>query len=78
MSQIVRNNRFTVRLSDDEKAELDRLSDHLELDKSATVRHALKLLSARNTSVQAGVFTTIHQQHIPIQFNYKESNELSS
>lgn len=76
MSQIVRDTRFTVRLSDEEKAELEQLSEQLKLDKSATVRHALKALSQQQIKLDFGVFTTLHQQHIPIQFNLKESNEL--
>jgi len=74
---IVRDNRFTVRLSDDEKSELEQLSDQLQLDKSATVHHALKLLSVRQTHLKAGVFTALNQQQpIPIQFDLKESDEL--
>lgn len=76
MSQIARDNRFTVRLSDEEKAELEQLSKQLELDKSATVRHALKSLSQQQIRLDSGVFTTIHQQHIPIQFKPEESDEL--
>lgn len=76
MSQIARDNRFTVRLSDEEKVELKQLSDRLQLGKSATVRHALRLLSRQNMRLKAGVFTTLHQQHIPIQFDHEESDEL--
>lgn len=76
MSQIVRDNRFTVRLSDNEKAELEQLSIQLKLDKSATVRRALRLLSSRQAQLQSGVFSTLQQQHIPIEFNHKESHEL--
>ena len=79
MSQIVRDNRFTVRLSDEEKAELEQLSDHLQFDKSATVRHALKRLSISQTSLNTGVFTAFNQQQpIPIQFDHKESDDLST
>lgn len=79
MSQIVRDNRFTVRLSDEEKVELEQLSDRLQLDKSATMRHALKQLSTRQPHLKAGVFTAFNQQQsIPIQFDHKESDELSS
>ena len=75
MSQIVRDNRFTVRLSDDEKAELDRLSDRMNLDKSATVRHALKSFSKKQIRPQAGVFMTTKQLQFPIQFDSKETDE---
>lgn len=80
MSQITRDNRFTVRLSDDEKADLGQLSDQLQLDKSATVRHALKLLSQSQSRMRpnTGVFTTVNQQEILIQVDHKESHELSS
>ena len=76
---IARNNRFTVRLSDDEKSELEQLSEQLHLDKSATVRHALKQLSIRQTHLKAGIFTALNQQQpIPIQFDHKESDDLST
>ena len=76
---IARDNRFTVRLSDDEKSELEHLSDQLHLDKSATVRRALKLLSARQTHLKTGVFTALNQQQpMPIEFDHKESDELPS
>lgn len=78
MSQITRDNRFTVRLSDDEKADLGQLSDQLQLDKSATLRHALKLLSQSRIRPSTGVFTTVNQQEILIQVDHKESHELSS
>jgi predicted transcriptional regulator len=75
MSQITRDIRFSVRLSDDEKAELNKLSDSLNLDKSATVRHALKLLSQSQIRPNIGIFTTLQQQEIPIQFDHKESHD---
>jgi hypothetical protein len=75
MSQIIRDIRFSVRLSDDEKAELNKLSDQLNLDKSATVRYALKLLSQSQIRPNIGIFTTLQQQEIPIQFNDKESHD---
>jgi predicted transcriptional regulator len=75
MSQIVRDNRLTVRLSEDEKSELKNLADQLKLDKSATVRHALKVMSQDQTRPQSGVFTTVNQQEILIQFDHKESHD---
>lgn len=75
---IARDNRFTVRLSDAEKADLEQLSAQLELDKSATIRRALKFLCRKRTHPQSGVFTTLDDQQFPIQFNRKESHELSS
>jgi hypothetical protein len=75
MSQVARDNRLTVRLSDGEKVELKKLSDHLKLDKSATVRYALKTLLQDQTRPQSGVFTTLNQQEILIQFDYKESHD---
>lgn len=41
--EISRNYRLTVRLSVDEKAQLDALTEQLGLDMSATVRKALQL-----------------------------------
>jgi len=75
MTPITRNNRFTLRLSDDEKAELEQLSDHLNLDRSATVRHALKSFSKKQIRPQAGVFMTTKQLQFPIQFDSKETDE---
>ena len=75
MTPITRNNRFTLRLSDDEKGELEQLADHLNLDKSATVRQALKSFSKRKIRPQAGVFMTTNQLQFPIQFDSKESDE---
>lgn len=75
MSQIVRDNRLTIRLSDDEKADLEQLSGHLKLDKSATVRYALKTLLQDRTRPQSGVFTTVNQQEILVQFDHKESHD---
>jgi hypothetical protein len=75
MTPITRNNRFTLRLSDDEKAELEQLSNHLNLDKSATVRHALKSFSKKKIRPQAGVFMTTNQLQFPIQFDSKETDE---
>ena len=75
MTPINRNNRFTLRLSDDEKADLERLADHLNLDKSATVRQALKSFSKKQIRPQAGVFMTTNQLQFPIQFDNKETDE---
>ena len=75
MTSITRNKRFTLRLSDDEKVELEQLADHLNLDKSATVRQALKSFSKRKIRPQAGVFMTTKQLQFPIQFDNKETDE---
>jgi len=75
MITITRNNRFTLRLSDDEKVELEQLADHLNLDKSATVRQALKSFSKKQIRPQAGVFMTTNQLQFPIQFDSKETDE---
>ena len=75
MSQIIRDNRLTVRLSDDEKAQLAQLSDQLGLDKSATVRHALKSLTHTQVRPQSGIFTVSNQLQIPIHFDHQESHD---
>lgn len=75
MTPITRNKRFTLRLSDDEKVELGQLADQLNLDKSETVRQALKSFSKRKIRPQAGVFMTTNQLQFPIQFDNKETHE---
>ena len=41
---VTRNYSLTVRLSPEEKAALETLAERFDLDKSATVRHALALV----------------------------------
>lgn len=47
-NRIKRDYSFTVRLSPEEKAALETLAERFNLDKSATVRHALDLAQDSN------------------------------
>ena len=59
---IKRDYSFTVRLSPEEKQQLERLADHLDLDRSAAVRQALHLaLPVKTRSLTTrGRFHVLH------------------
>jgi hypothetical protein len=57
---ITRDCSFTVRLSREEKAELETLADQFGMDKSAAVRRALKqAMSDQRTLAHTGCFVTV-------------------
>ena len=57
---IIRDCSFTVRLSQEEKAELETLAEQFGMDKSAAVRRALKqALSGQQTLARKGCFVTV-------------------
>ena len=70
---------LTVRLSTEEKAALEALAERLDLDKSATVRHALLLIAdkARSALPQHGQFMPLNSDGviIPVRLSRKASDD---
>ena len=68
MSANKRKHSVTVRLSPEEKAQLDDVADQLDLDKSATMRHALAQIVSAPALPQTGCFSPLDTQTlIPIR-----------
>lgn len=66
---VIRDYSFTVRLSADERAELEALASQWELDKSATVRRALQMaaqiaLHDHQQLPQSGHFVTLQPEAV--------------
>ena len=63
---ISRDYSFTVRLSPEEKAELEQLADRFKLDKSATVRRVLQLTLAtsKSTLSDTGLFVPLRAEEL--------------
>ena len=75
---VVRDYSFTVRLSSDERAELEALAAQWGLDKSATVRRALQMaLSERQRLPQSGHFVALQPEAVsfPVRLSGKAANE---
>ena len=71
---VVRDTSFTVRLSAEEKAELEQLAEQWGLDKSATVRRALQLASNERQSLpQSGHFVALQPEVVsfPVRLSGK-------
>jgi hypothetical protein len=56
---VARDTSFTVRLSADEREQLDRLAARWQLDKSATLRRALQHAANERHLPQSGYFVTL-------------------
>ena len=68
MSAPKRKHSITVRLSSEEQAQLDDLAEQLDLDKSATMRHALAQIVNTPALPKAGSFSPLDMQTlIPIR-----------
>ena len=68
MSATKRKHSITVRLSSEEQAQLEALSEQLDLDKSATMRHALAQIVSAPALPQTGCFSPLDTQTlIPIR-----------
>ena len=69
---------FTVRLSPEEKAELEQLADRFKLDKSATVRRALQLTLAtsKSTLSETGLFVPLRAEELafPVRLSGKDAD----
>lgn len=74
---VVRDYSFTVRLSADERAELEALAAQWGLDKSATVRRALQMaLSERQSLPQSGHFVALQPAAVsfPVRLSGKAAD----
>jgi uncharacterized protein (DUF2336 family) len=74
---ITRDYSFTVRLSAEERAQLDALAAQWNMDKSATVRRALQMaLSERQRLPQAGHFVAVQPEEVsfPVRLSGKVAN----
>lgn len=74
---IVRDYSFTVRLSAEERAQLEALAGQWNLDKSATVRRALQMaLSERQHLPQSGRFVAVQTEDVifPVRLSGKAAN----
>lgn len=74
---ITRDYSFTVRLSADERAQLEALAAQLKLDKSATVRRALQMaLAERQRLPQSGRFVVVQTEDVtfPVRLSGKAAN----
>ena len=74
---VARDYSFTVRLSADERAELEALAAQWGLDKSATVRRALQMaLSERQRLPQSGHFVALQPAVVsfPVRLNGKAAD----
>jgi len=68
MSATKRKHSITVRLSPEEKDQLDTLADQLDMDKSATMRHALAQIVSAPALPAKGCFSPLDTQFlIPIR-----------
>ena len=63
---VTRDYSLTVRLSPEEKAALEALAERFDLDKSATVRHALTLFLQHETSPVAVSALPSSGQFVPL------------
>jgi hypothetical protein len=75
---VIRDYSFTVRLSADERAELEALAMQWGLDKSATVRRALGMaLAARQRLPQSGHFVSLQPEAVsfPVRLSGKARDE---
>lgn len=79
---VVRDYSFTVRLSSDERAELEALATQWGLDKSATVRHALQMAaqivsSERQRLPQSGHFMSLQPEAVsfPVRLSGRAADE---
>lgn len=69
---VLRDYSLTVRLSPDERAELEALAEHWQLDRSATVRRAVQAVSGRYARLPlAGRFVTGPRQTIVFPIRLK-------
>lgn len=76
---ITRDYSFTVRLSPEEKAHLEQLSERFHLDKSATVRRALQLtlMTSKATLTETGLFVPLRAEDLvfPVRLSGKDFDE---
>lgn len=76
---ITRDYSFTVRLSPEEKSNLEQLAKHFDLDKSATVRRALLLTLANSkTSLsETGLFVPLQAEELafPVRLSRKDADD---
>jgi hypothetical protein len=76
---ITRDYSFTVRLSPEEKAHLEQLSERFNLDKSATVRRALQLtlMTSKATLTETGLFVPLRAEDLafPVRLSGKDADE---
>lgn len=75
---VVRDYSFTVRLSAEERAELETLASQWGLDKSATVRRALQMaLSERQHLPQTGHFVALQPEAVsfPVRLSGKAADD---
>ena len=69
---------LTVRLSPDERAELEALAADWQLDKSATIRHILRMATHdRPRLPQAGHFVTLQPEAVvfPVRLSRKADHD---
>lgn len=74
---IIRDYSFTVRLSAEERAQLEALAAQWGLDKSATVRRALQMaLTERQSLPQNGHFVALQPEEVtfPVRLSGKAAN----
>jgi len=76
---VTRDYSFTVRLSPEEKAHLEQLSERFNLDKSATVRRALQLtlMTSKATLTETGLFVPFRAEDLafPVRLSGKDADE---
>ena len=76
---ITRDYSFTVRLSPEEKAHLEQLSERFNLDKSATVRRALQLtlMTSKAALTETGLFVPLRSEDLafPVRLSGKDADE---
>jgi hypothetical protein len=75
---VIRDYSFTVRLSADERTELEALASQWGLDKSATVRRALQMaLSERQQLPQTGHFVALQPEAVsfPVRLSGKAADD---
>jgi hypothetical protein len=76
---ITRDYSFTVRLSPEERAYLEQLAQHFDLDKSATVRRALQLTlaSSKTALTETGLFVPLRAEELafPVRLSGKDADE---
>lgn len=74
---VIRDYSFTVRLSAEERAQLEALAAQWGLDKSATVRRALQMAPAGGQPLPAvGCFVPLHVEDVafPVRLSGKAAN----
>ena len=78
---VTRDYSLTVRLSPEEKAALETLAERFDLDKSATVRHALTLVLHNESTPlslpSSGQFVPLNADRItiPVRLSGKETHD---